>query len=118
MIYFKYPTARISESNIQAEFYKQCKDAGLSVYLEYKVSTSRFDAVVYNEVTNRILYIVEIKSYKDSKRIPNIYTKQLTKYSKFNTPILLIGRKEKVKDAIKYILNNKYPDESSKIITF
>lgn len=31
MIYFNYPTTRISEANIQAEFYKQCKDSGLYI---------------------------------------------------------------------------------------
>lgn len=118
MIFFKHPTIRISEANIQAEFYKQCKDSGLSVYLEYKLGKSRFDAVIYNETTNRILYIIEIKSYKDINRVPNIHSKQLFKYSQYDVPIILIGRKEKVKDAIKYILDNKSPEESSEIISF
>ena len=45
---FKLPK-RISEANIQAEFYKQCKENNINVYLEYKHEKCRFDAVIHNE---------------------------------------------------------------------
>ncbi len=98
---FKLPK-RISEANIQAEFYRQCKTNNINVYLEYKHEECRFDAVIYEY--DKIVLIVEIKSYK-RKRKPNYGTKQMQKYEKYNIPVLLIGRMEEINKTIQYILN-------------
>ena len=96
---FKLPK-RISEANIQAEFYSQCKSNNINVYHEYKYEECRFDAVIYEH--DKIILIVEFKSYK-RKRKPNYETKQIQKYKKYNIPILIVGRMEDVKRTVNYI---------------
>lgn len=100
MAIFKIPT-RISEANIQAEFYHQCKLATVKCYLEYTLDNCRFDAIIYNE-SNEIVFIVEFKSYKTFK--PEITsTKQIEKYKKHGIQIIMISRIEHVFDVVKKI---------------
>ncbi len=87
---------RLSEANIQAEFYRQCKDIGLDVYLEYKHEGSRFD---------EIKFIIEIKSYK-TQRAPKRNTKQIKRYESYKVPVLMITRMEMIPVAIDYIISN------------
>ena len=101
MLIFQKPE-KINSTNIQAEFYRQCVENNISVHLEYKHECSRFDAVVYDKVTKEILFIIEIKSYKVPQR-PNVYTKQIYKYRQYNIPVIIVGRGEKVKDAVLFI---------------
>lgn len=94
---------RISEANIQAEFYRKCLENKLNCYLEYKYDKCRFDAVLYHKYNKDIYAIVEIKSYI-KKQSPNLNTKQLEKYSQYNIPIYVIGRIEDIDSTIEKIL--------------
>lgn len=106
---FKLPH-RISEANIQAELYKQAKEAGLNIYLEYKFERSIFDAVIYDG--DHIQYIIEVKSYITLKK-PKHDTKQIQKYEVFNIPVLLVTRMESVKDIISEILRGRADGSSA-----
>jgi hypothetical protein len=94
---------RISEANIQAEFYRRCKDNNLHCYLEYKHEKSRFDAVMYYRETLEIYAIIEVKSYAE-KKAPNLDTKQLKKYNQYNIPVYVIGRMEAIDEVIEDLL--------------
>lgn len=96
---FQLPS-RLSEANIQAEFYRQCKDAGINIYLEYKYQNCIFDAVIYNN--DEIEHIIEFKSYKTTKK-PKINTKQLKKYSSFGIHIILITRMESISFVVDFL---------------
>ena len=98
----RFRRKRIPEANIQAEFYRQCKNNGINVCLEYRFSGCRFDAVVYDQ-NKFIHFIVEVKSYTDPNKKPNWNTKQIKKYKQFRTPVLLIVRMEGIKEAIEHI---------------
>lgn len=105
MIYRPY-SKKLPKANIQAEFYKQCKDNNINVCLEYKYNNCRFDAIVYDKY-NFVWFIVEIKNYKHPKkgRITFKYTKQYKKYSSFHTELILITCMKEVKKYVKYIKN-------------
>jgi hypothetical protein len=90
--------SRITEANIQAEFYHSCKMNGINCYLEYKIDGCRFDAVIYDN-TNEILAIVEIKSYITDKE-PRRNTKQIKKYSLHSLPIFMISRLDQIESVI------------------
>lgn len=105
----KLKRKRISEANIQAEFYHQCRTLSIPCYLEYKQDTSRFDAVIYDPITLKILIIIEIKNSKKSK--VNEETKQFNKYKKFNIPIMVIRNSNDIKEAIVNILRFQWQNE-------
>ena len=91
-----YKKNKITEANIQAEFYYFCKLNNINCYLEFKLEKCRFDAVIFDE-NYKIRYIIEFKSYKTEKKgITN--TKQLNKYRKFNCEVILITRLEQIDD--------------------
>ena len=96
-------TGRISEANIQAEFYMACKENNINCYLEYHIKflKSRFDAVIYDDNDN-IYAIIEIKSYKYN-RLPNFDTKQLKRYRSFGIPVFVVGRLEQIDNIISKI---------------
>jgi len=96
------PKHTIPSANIQAEFYRQCLDNGISVYLEYKYENCKFDAVVYEN--DDVRFIVEFKSYA-TKRTPKRNTKQMKKYGSYGIPVILVTRMEDVCLAINQILN-------------
>lgn len=92
---------RITEANIQAEFYYSCRMNGINCYLEYKINGCRFDAVIYNN-EKEILAIVEIKSYI-TDREPKRNTKQIEKYSLHAIPIFMISRLNQIESVISEI---------------
>jgi type I site-specific restriction endonuclease len=92
---------RITESNIQAEFYFSCKMNNINCYLEYKINQCRFDAVIYNN-EKEILAIIEVKSYTTNKE-PKRNTKQIKKYSEFALPIFMISRLDQIESIINEI---------------
>jgi DNA-binding MurR/RpiR family transcriptional regulator len=88
---------RITEANIQAEFYHQCRLKGVECYLEYKHEQSRFDAIIIKN--NDVVLIVEFKSYKTDKK-GKTKTKQLDKYRQYGIPVLLITRMNQIEQVI------------------
>jgi len=105
--------SKVSEANIQAEFYLACKRHNLNCYLEYSVICTtkvirkrqrkcRFDAVVYDKEDN-IFAIIEIKSYH-THRPGNRASKQLYHYEQYGVPVFLITRAEQIEATIKSIL--------------
>jgi hypothetical protein len=97
---------KVSESNIQAEFFCKCREVGLNCYLEYTYENCRFDAVLYDDEKN-IYCIVEFKSYKTDKA-EKLNTKQLCRYKKYNLPIIVCTRLDDVKGAIIQSLRQFY----------
>jgi hypothetical protein len=84
---FFQATKGISEANIQAELYHQCKLRGIKIYLEYRHEGCVFDAVIVRDF--EIVAIVECKSYNSSD-VPNLTTKQYARYSSFGVPLFYI----------------------------
>jgi len=103
---------RMSEVNIQAEFYHKCRRRGIRVYLEYKVEHSRFDAVILDKNDN-ILFIIEFKIWK-RKKDPNRITKQHKKYLKYRIPVLYVGKLEDINKTIEFI-KGKIKEEDKKV---
>jgi hypothetical protein len=104
---------KVSEANIQAEFYMACKRHNINCYLEYSVICTtktmrkkqrkcRFDAVLYDKEDN-IFAIIEIKSYH-THRPGNRATVQLYHYEQYGIPVFLITRIENIESTIKLIL--------------
>ena len=91
---------RLPEANILAEFYCQCKAAGLNCFLEHTYRGSRFDAVIIKD--DFIVAIVEVKSYSNT-RPPNTETKQFEKYRRFGVPLFWITRLSQVSEVVKGI---------------
>ncbi|WMX12387.1 hypothetical protein [Aureispira sp. CCB-E] len=89
---------KISEANIQAEFYHQCRLYKIPFYLEFKYENSRFDGVVFDTKTHEILIIVEFKSKVKSKKEYN--TLQIKKYKKYNLPIIVIDKVSQIEEGI------------------
>jgi hypothetical protein len=94
---------RISEANIQAEFYRQCMDHGLHCYLEFPQGNCRFDAVVYTKPDKDIHFIIEIKSYKSKTHEAHLYTEQTNKYRQFGIPVLVIVRRSEILKTVRFI---------------
>ena len=101
---------RISEANIQGEFYHYCRVLDIPCYLEYKHENSRFDAVICDPQRDEILIIVEIKNM--IRKHNNWNTKQLIKYKKFNLPLILIDRSSSIKEGVVKILNILYKNNN------
>lgn len=91
------PNSRLSEANIQAEIYHQCKMYHIKCYLEYKHEHSRFDVVIVWK--DEIVCIIECKSYKTDKS-GKTNTKQHAKYSQYSLPVFLVTRLEQVPQLI------------------
>jgi len=93
-------------TNVQAELYQQCKQAGLGCYLEYcsiwnGQKGRRFDAGIHD--SQNILSIIEVKnSYRKTTnyimaRIKKWRTsKQKKKYEQFNVPVFVIYTIEQI----------------------
>ena len=93
---------KITEANIQAEFYHQCRLLKIPCYLEFKFGNSRFDAVIYRPKTYEILIIIEVKNYIKPKKEYN--TLQFYKYKKYNLPIIVINNVDSIKESILQVL--------------
>ena len=93
---------RISEVNIQAEFYHRCKMLGINVYLGYRHENCIFDAVIFNE-SNEIVVIVEFKSYIDELK-ENYDTKQIRKYKRYNIPVYICGHMNRIDETIDKVM--------------
>lgn len=94
---YKRP-AKITEANIQAEFYHQCKLNGINCYLEFTHGKCRFDAIIYNN-EGVVRFIVEFKSYK-TNRPEIIDTGQIKRYSSYNIPVIMITRMQHIENVI------------------
>lgn len=79
-----------AEANIQAEFYKLCRDSKIQILLEVKYEDCRFDAVVFLEDVP--VAIVEVKnfSYATSMRGLNKTGRQFKKYSRYGMPVIAL----------------------------
>lgn len=105
---------RINEATIQGELYHFCKSNNIPCILEYRDSYSngdkkrkkcRFDAVIYSELTNDVILIIECKSYKNPEWKPKPGNKQIYKYSQFNTPIFLLTNPNNLQEDLNSIKN-------------
>ena len=76
-----------SEALVQAEFYHQCRLAGVPVALEVTTKVGRLDAVVLSECREWALAIVECERYKAN---PN--TRQLGRYGTLGVPVYVLCR--------------------------
>jgi ubiquinone/menaquinone biosynthesis C-methylase UbiE len=85
---------KVSEANVQAEFYRVCKEAGITCFLEYLSSWNgtpgcRFDCVIVQN--GLIKAIIEVKSRKRVKE-----PKKMKKYRIFGVPVLLVEGYESI----------------------
>ncbi len=99
----------VSEVNVQAEFYRQCKEAGLNIYLQYRYDGCIFDAIIYSD--GEIKFIVEIKSSGPSRipgngksRISATVARQIKRYASYDIPVLLIASLEFIPEATNYMI--------------
>jgi len=93
----KFAPRRISSANVQAEFYRQCMNAGIKCHLEYRVDNCRFDAVIVHN--DEIVFIIEAKNYKPNPQRPRA-VKQLEKYSQYGIPVILLKDFSSIEPAI------------------
>mgnify|MGYP003437501825 CR=1 FL=1 len=79
---------KVPEANIQAEFYRLCRQNGIPVLLEVTYDHCRFDILVFRN--DRPFAIVEVKNFgtKGSMRGLKKTGRQYTKYKKFGIPII------------------------------
>lgn len=90
----EFKPKKTSEANIQAEFYKQCVEAGLQCFLEYKQRGQagqrgcRFDAVIHKE--GQIIAIIEVKNPMRPSKYDWSKTNQYKRYHSYGIPVFLI----------------------------
>lgn len=79
---------KVPEANIQAEFYRLCRQNDVKILLEVKYQNCRFDAVVFNN--DKPFAIVEIKNYgkKCTERGLKRTGRQWLKYSSYGIPVI------------------------------
>jgi hypothetical protein len=85
---FKY-TFPISEANIQAEFYHQCRLLGVPCVLEFITPAGRLDAAILNASLSRVLAIVECK--RDGARVRPY---QIARYERVGVPVHTLCSKD------------------------
>jgi hypothetical protein len=93
----EFKPRRLSETNIQAEIYRQCKANGIECFLEYRsywngIRGCRFDAVIVKD--GMITTIIEVKSVRphrlEQRRESWKVSKQHKRYSQFGLPVYLV----------------------------
>jgi len=99
--YIPIGNRKISSANIQAEFYRQCKEHNIPCLLEHRHGGCRFDAVVHDGA--RLLVIIEAKNYSPRRLKRHRRLKQMDKYAAFGIPTMLIRCMEDVPPAIAQI---------------
>ena len=94
----------VPEANIQAEFYKLCRDAKIQVLLEITYKNCRFDAIVFRE--NKPFAIIEVKNYclRRSRKGLNLNGRQMKKYKEFGLPIVGILNSKQIVPAFEKIV--------------
>lgn len=94
MRYERPPKA--TESDVQAEFYRRCRNAGLEIHLEYRVSGCRFDAVIVRG--DHIVAIIECKPRVERRQKQAIIREesQRTRYGSFGVPVIWVRGLEDV----------------------
>lgn len=97
-------------TEVQAEFYRQAKNVGLTIRLEYECGiehenaggsrpfrTCRFDVAVFDKFT--LIAIVECKRGRRKKKERE--TRQMLRYRKHGVPVLLVCSFPEVPDAVR-----------------
>lgn len=93
----EFKPKRLSEANVQAEFYMACRRAGMGCFLEYSArwmnppGRGRFDAVIHK--AGEILAIVECKSTRKAKErhIKFPASRQFARYQEAGLPVFLVA---------------------------
>ena len=79
-----FDSIRLSEANIQAEFYFWAKTLGLPCLLELSTPKGRLDVAIFNSTKTQLLAIVECK--RDGCQL-NEHSRQMVRYRKIGVPI-------------------------------
>lgn len=79
-------TVKLSEANIQAEFYYHCKNLGIFCVLEYATPIGRLDAAIFSPNAERLVAIIEFK--RDVTRV-NPQSRQVLRYQKIGVPVYI-----------------------------
>ena len=91
---------KLTEAQIGAEFYHQCKLLNIGVYMEHVHENCRFDAVLIKN--NKIILIVEFKNRSLGKELwINKEGRQFRKYSKYGVDIMYITNFSQIKEQVK-----------------
>jgi hypothetical protein len=96
---FKY--RKTSSVQVGMEFYRKCTNKGMHLYVEYRVGTSRFDAVLVKN--NQVILIIEFKNSK--KKVPNPNTRQFQKYTSHGVDVLYVMDMQSVDSAVSVALD-------------
>lgn len=86
---------KITEANIQAEFFFWAKTHGLKVILEFKTPVGRLDVAVFNDDLTEIVAIVEVKR----KRV-NPLSKQIQRYGTIGVHVYGLWEKDKAEELV------------------
>ena len=98
----KLRSSRYSSSNIQAEFYHQCRLHNVNCMLEHIYDDCRFDIVCYDS-DNNIYAIIEAK-YNPGDYVINKNSRQWKKYNRYGIPIFYIANFKDVDNVFVEIL--------------
>ena len=79
---------KVAEANIQAEFYRLCRQNDVKILLEVKYHDCRFDAVIFYE--DKPFAIIEVKNYGKRCSIRGLKRtgRQWLKYSRYEIPVI------------------------------
>ncbi len=84
---------KVTEADIQAEFYHQARLAGLTIGLETSTNRGRLDLIVMNPERDRVFCIIECK--RGEQRI-NHNSRQTHRYKSFGLDFFIVGTLEDI----------------------
>lgn len=96
---------RLSEANIQAEFYHHCKNLGVVCVLEYVTPVGRLDAAVFSPNAKHLVAIVEFK--RDALKV-NMQSRQMSRYQKIGVPVYVAASISEAETLAREIRLNHY----------
>ena len=92
---FINPDKRLHQDNLKSEIYYRFNnkfvETDFKIILEYTSGRCRFDALVYDNPTNKVVAIIEVRSV-NARRPPHFGTKKHLKYIQFGCNIFYISR--------------------------